>query len=133
MHIIVNNIKWIMIVTGLITGSMIATTITPNVVLNSMFGESLNHPVGLLVSRSWGVLVFLIGVLLVIGGIKPVYRRLALVFASVSKLAFSSLIMLFGADYLNKVFSTLVLDLILVAVFVLYLYATRGRSEEAEN
>ena len=81
-----------MVIAGLLTCSMIYAVFAPQEALISMFGEALTEPLAQVVVRSWGFLIFLMGVLLIYGAFKPVYRNLALVLTSISKIAFISLI-----------------------------------------
>ncbi len=117
----IDYMKWIMIVAGGLTCSMIFAVFAPQEALISMFGESLTEPLAQVVVRSWGFLIFMIGALLIYGAFRPIYRNLALVIASTSKVAFISLIVLFGAQYIEKSFLTITLDSIFVIVFLGYL------------
>ena len=98
----------------------------PEATLISMFGEALTQPLAQVVVRSWGFLIFLIGALLMYGAYKPEYRNLALVFTSVSKIAFIALIVIFGTQYIEKSAVTIVLDSVLVAIFLSYLVKMRS-------
>jgi hypothetical protein len=122
LNIIMTNIKWIMVIAGLLTCSMIFAVFAPDAALISMFGEALTQPLAQVVVRSWGFLIFLIGALLMYGAYKPEYRNLALVFSSVSKIAFIALIVIFGTQYIEKSAVTIVLDSVLVVIFLSYLY-----------
>ncbi|MCC4833124.1 hypothetical protein LMH66_10820 [Shewanella sp. 10N.7] len=117
----IDYMKWIMIVAGGLTCSMIFAVFAPQEALISMFGESLTEPLAQVVVRSWGFLIFMIGVLLIYGAFRPIYRNLALVLASTSKVAFISLIVMFGAQYIEKSLLTITLDSIFVIVFLGYL------------
>jgi len=50
---IVANMKWIMILAGLLTSTMIYAAISPAKALESTFGESLNGPLAELIVRNW--------------------------------------------------------------------------------
>ncbi|MDO6613284.1 hypothetical protein Q4601_20180 [Shewanella sp. 1_MG-2023] len=117
----IDYMKWIMIVAGGLTCSMIFAVFAPQEALISMFGESLTEPLAQVVVRSWGFLIFMIGALLIYGAFRPIYRNLALVLASTSKVAFISLIVMFGAQYIEKSLLTITLDSIFVIVFLGYL------------
>ncbi|WP_392339796.1 hypothetical protein [Moritella marina] len=110
-----------MLIAGLLTCSMIFAVFAPQAALISMFGEGLAEPLAQVIVRSWGFLIFLMGVLLIYGGFKPVYRNLALVLVSISKIAFISLIVMFGSQYIDKSLLTIVFDSVLVIIFVTYL------------
>ena len=115
-----------MIIAGLLTCSMIFAVFAPQAALISMFGEGLSEPLAQVVVRSWGFLIFLMGVLLIYGAFKPVYRNLCLVIVSLSKIAFISIILIFGAQYIEKSAVTLILDSILIILFAFYLAKVKG-------
>ena len=126
MNLIFTNIKWIMIIAGLLTCSMIFAVFAPEAALISMFGEALTEPLAQVVVRSWGFLIFLIGTLLIYGAYKPVHRNLALVFTSISKIVFISLIVIFGTQYIEKAALTIVFDSVLVMIFLSYLVKVKS-------
>ena len=59
------SIKWIMLVSGALTCTMIYAAIAPQAMLRSTFGESLEGPLAELVVRNWGALIFLVGAMLI--------------------------------------------------------------------
>jgi hypothetical protein len=126
LNIIMTNIKWIMNIAGLLICSIIFAVFAPDAALISMFGEALTQPLAQVVVRSWGFLIFLISALLMYGAYKPEYRNLALVFSSVSKIAFIALIVIFGTQYIEKSAVTIVLDSVLVVIFLSYLVKMRS-------
>ena len=126
MNIIITKIKWVMIIAGLLTCSMIFAVFAPQAALISMFGEAISDPLGEVVVRSWGFLIFLMGVLLIYGAFKPVYRNLSLVIVGVSKIAFISLIVIFGEQYIEKSAVTIIFDSILIALFAFYLIKVKS-------
>ena len=126
MNIIIANIKWIMLVAGLLTCTLIFAVVAPETALISMFGEALTQPLAQVIVRSWGFLVFLVGTLLIYGAFKPIYRNLALVIASLSKAAFISLILIYGHQYIDKSVLTIIFDSVFVIVFVSYLVKVKS-------
>ena len=126
MNIIITKIKWIMIIAGLLTCSMIFAVFAPQAALISMFGDAITEPLGEVIVRSWGFLIFLMGVLLIYGAFKPVYRNLSLVIVGISKIAFISLILIFGEQYIEKSAVTIIFDSILIALFAFYLIKAKS-------
>ena len=126
MNIIFTNIKWIMVVAGLLTCSMIFAVFAPQTALIGMFGEGLTEPLAQVVVRSWGFLIFLMGTLLIYGAFNPVYRNLAIVLTCISKIAFISLIVIFGGQYIDKSVITIALDSVLVVIFITYLFKVKS-------
>jgi hypothetical protein len=126
LDIIITNIKWIMVIAGLLTCSMIFAVFAPQAALISMFGESLSEPLAQVIVRSWGFLVFLMGVLLIYGAFEPVYRNLCLIIVSLSKIAFISIVIIFGVQYIESSAVTLILDSILITLFAFYLIKVKS-------
>jgi hypothetical protein len=125
LNIIISNIKWIMLIAGLLTCSMIFAVFAPQTALISMFGESLTEPLAQVVVRSWGFLIFLMGTLLIYGAYSPGHRHLALVLTSISKIVFIALIVIFGSQYIQQSAVTIVLDSVLIIIFLTYLVKVR--------
>lgn len=127
MRIITANIRWIMLVSGLLTCTMIYAAIAPQAALRSTFGEALTGPVAEIVVRNWGLLITLVGAMLIHGALHAAVRPLVLVVAAASKLVFILLVLAQGSRYLGQQTGiAIALDAVWVALFVLYLAATRG-------
>ena len=62
------HIKWIMLVSGALTCTMIYAFIAPQAALTSTFGAALEGPVANVVVRNWGALITLVGAMLIYGG-----------------------------------------------------------------
>jgi len=124
-NLIDKHIKWIMLVSGALTCSMVLTVIAPQMALNMMFGATLDGPLAQIMVRSWGVLVTMTGALLIYGAYQPGSRSLALILATVSKIGFAGLIFVYGQAFLAKASLTIVIDLVMAALFVLYLLGSR--------
>ena len=78
------------------------------------------------VVRNWGILIGMVGMMLITGAVIPQHRRVSLVMAVVSKVAFIALVLSNGTRYLAHGAGTAVLvDSAMVAMFVAYLSATR--------
>jgi len=90
-----------------------------------MFGSSLTEPLADLVVRSWGFLVFLMGTLLIYGAFNQDSRMLCIMKAGVSKIGFLLLILMFGKQYMDTLWVTVVFDSIVVMVLVLYVFSTK--------
>ena len=128
MNIIVAKIKWIMLVSGVLTCTMIYAAIAPQAALRGTFGEALQGPLAEIVVRNWGGLITLIGAMLIYGAYHAAVRPLVLVVAGVSKLVFIALVLAQGSRYLGQQAAiAIALDAVWVALFALYLAATRGQ------
>src|SRR6187397_2342060 len=93
------QIKWIMIVAGALTCTMVYAAIAPQAALLNTFGEALQGPVAEIVVRNWGALITLIGAMLIYGAFNPQVRSLALTVAGASKLVFIALVLSHGWRY----------------------------------
>ena len=125
MTFITTHIKWIMLITGLVTCSMFQTFLFPENGLNMLFGSSIDGPIAEIVVRNWGALIGIVGLLLVFGAFKPHSRPLILVLSIVSKITFIGLILIYGNDYLETAGSAIVFDSIAILLFLIYLIHNR--------
>jgi hypothetical protein len=130
-NIINKSIKWIMIISGAITCSMIFAVIAPEAALMNTFGASISGPLAEIVVRSWGVLITLTGLMLIYGAYRTQHRSLVLIISTVSKLAFVALILLYGTAYMDKAMPTLLFDGLLGLIFVIYLLGSRTTDNAA--
>lgn len=120
------GIKWVMLVSGLLTGTMFYAALAPQASLQANFGASLDGPVANIVVRNWGALIGMVGLALIYGAFQPAARRLVLVLAAGSKIVFIALVLTFGRAFLGHAAGTAVVaDSLMVALFLLYL--VRGR------
>ena len=127
MNLIVAKIKWIMLVSGVLTLTMLYPAIAPQAALRGMFGETLEGPLAEIVVRNWSVVIALIGAMLIYGAYHAAVRPLVLTIAAVSKLIFILLILAQGARYLGQQAGiAIAIDAVWVVLFVLYLVAARG-------
>ena len=123
---IVAYIKWIMLVTGLLTASIFQYAVAPQSALTADFGHGVEGALAELLVRNWGVLVGLVGLMLIYGAVVPPARRLVLSVAALSKLAFVALMLTAGSAYLaQRIRYAVVVDSLEVLIFVAYLLATR--------
>jgi hypothetical protein len=131
MNWIVANIRWIMLVSGGLTCTMVYAAIAPHAALRSTFGEALEGPVGEIVVRSWGALIAIVGGMLIYGANNPSARPLVLTVAAASKVIFIGLVLAYGKQYLGQqVGLSLAVDSLMVALFLGYL-VNQGRNRAA--
>jgi len=125
---LVAHIKWIMLISGILTTTMLYVAIAPHAALTSNFGHSLEAggPLAELIVRNWGVLIGLVGVMLIYGAFDPPGRPFILTIAGLSKLAFIVLVLTVGKEYLGQpIRLAVVIDAIWVVVFAAYLVGSR--------
>ncbi|WP_298927151.1 potassium channel family protein [uncultured Ramlibacter sp.] len=127
MNFLHRSIKGGMLVAGLLTCTMFYAAIAPEAVLQSAFGQAIDGPVAQIVVRNWGILIGLMGLLLIYGAFHEPVRRTALLVAGASKLAFISLVLALGQQFLQfQAGVSVAADVLMVALFAAYLIATRG-------
>jgi hypothetical protein len=95
------RMKWVMLVSGVLTCSMIYAAVAPQAALRSTFGETLEGPLAEIVVRNWGTLIALVGAMLIYGAFNPRSRPLVLIVAGLSKLIFIALVLTHGPRYLG--------------------------------
>ncbi len=118
-------ITWIMLVSGVLTLTMLYAAIAPDAVMRSTFGETLDGNLAGILVRSWGVLIGLVGAMLIYGAYHAEVRSLVLVVASVSKLAYIALVLVYGRQYLPTAGLSVGIDAAMVGLFATYLLSTR--------
>jgi hypothetical protein len=121
-------IKWIMLVSGLLTCTMIYAVISPEASVASTFGESLSGDLANTIVRSWGALITLIGVMLIYGAFNPSNRKFAAAIAGVSKLIYVALLINLGDPYLSKAAVIVGFDSIVAVVLLAYVFVGEHES-----
>ena len=124
MHWIAKPLKWIMLVSGVLTCTMLYAAIDPQGALRQTFGTTLEGPLADIVVRNWGVLITLVGALLIYGAYRPASRPLVLTVAIISKLVFIGLVLVYGQAYLGTAGLAIGFDLVVVCLFILGLVQT---------
>lgn len=118
--------KWIMLVAGLLTCTMLYAAIAPQAALRGTFGGTLEGPVAEVVVRNWGALIALVGAMLVYGAFNVAVRPLVLTVAALSKLTFIALVLTIGRQFLSyQAGIAVVSDILQVILFAAYLVAYR--------
>jgi hypothetical protein len=129
MGVVVQNIKWIMLVTGLLTCSMFLALVSPQTSLQNVFGAGLDGPVANIIVRNWGALIGIGGLALIYGAFNPPARGVALAVNAASKAVYITLVLTTGRQFLGyQAGVAVVADAIMVVIFVAYLVSA-GNSE----
>ena len=129
MTLIVANIKWIMLASGVLTSTMLYAAIAPGAALRSSFGETLEGPLAEIIVRNWGALIALVGAMMIYGAYDRPSRPLVLIVAGTSKLVFIALVLSHGARYVShQAGVAVVVDLTTVALFIAYLVGMRAKT-----
>ena len=127
MNWIVANIKWLMLMSGVLTCTMLYAAVAPQEALQSNFGERLEGPVAEIVVRNWGALIGLVGAMLIYGAFNPASRPMALAVAALSKLTFITLVLVYGQQFLDaQAGIAIAVDFVWVLLFAAYFVAGRN-------
>jgi len=130
---IITNIKWIMVISGVLTSTMVYAALAPEAALQSNFGETLDEPLAKIIVRNWGALIAMVGGMLIYGAFKPAVRGLALFVAGVSKVIFIALVLSEGNRYLSEqVGIAVAVDSVMVLLFLAYALVSASRRTEME-
>ena len=125
MNFIIKNIKWLMLVSGLLTATMFLGLFAPQMILESMFAVSFSGTLETLIIRSWSALIGIIGLILIYGFFKEDSRVFCITIAVLSKFIFVTLLLIYGQDYLNKTAGALIMDSLVILMALCYLISLR--------
>jgi hypothetical protein len=131
MNFIIKNIKWVMLVSGVLTFTMFYGLFAPQAALESMFGTSFDGTLESIVIRSWSALVGLIGAILIYGFFSQNNRVFSISVAAFSKVVFVSLVLLYGQEFLGKAASAIAMDCVVIILSGVYLFAVRMQRSTA--
>jgi hypothetical protein len=108
---------------------MFSGFISPQSLLNSTFGETIQGSQAEIIVRNWSALIGLMGIMLIYGAFVKSARRFALVIAGTSKVIFIFLVLMYGKQYMGFGAGTAVItDSIMVALYITYLLLERSRN-----
>ena len=115
------HIDIILIVTGALTAVALLQFIAPVPVLRMIYGDAPADEVSIGLARHWGLLIFLIGVLLIYAAFHPAVRAPATLLAAIEKIALG--VGVFGTSLRKHpvVAAIATGDSLIALVYVLYL------------
>ena len=131
MKIINSNIKWIMLISGALTFTMIFAAVAPQQALASMFGSNLEGPLAEIIVRNWGALVAIIGGMLIYGAFNEESRNLVISVAVLSKIIYISLVIINGFGV--QLVTAITFDVFVILVLSVYLFSSRKSIGFASN
>lgn len=123
MIFIIKNIKWVMLVSGVLTCTMFYGLFAPQAALESMFGVSFSGTLENIVIRSWSALVGIIGAIMIYGFFSQRNRIFSISVAAFSKLVFVSLLLLYGQEFLAATAPALAMDCVVIILSGVFLFA----------
>jgi hypothetical protein len=115
------HIDIILIVTGALTAAALLQFFAPVPVLRMIYGDAPADEVSLVLARHWGLLIFLIGVLLIYAAFLPAVRTPATLLAAIEKIALG--VGVFGTSLRKHPVAVAIAagDSLIALVYVLYL------------
>ena len=124
MRWIVQNIDWVLIVSGVLTCSMLSMALAPRFAMRATFGEVAEGPVADLIARSWGAMIFASGLMLIYAAWHEEVRLPILLYSIVGKLGFISLVLAEPRFHRPNALIAALGDLVIVALLSWYLLTT---------
>src|SRR5262249_2762339 len=124
------TIRWFLIVAGVATSSALLFAIDANLITPMLGGLVDYTPSSVPILRHWGIMVFGIGALMVVGAFRPWLRFETMLFSTVEKaflvyLFISNLGQPWGMGYLFM----FMLDSTIVVYSIVYFISDQGRPE----
>lgn len=110
----------LMVASGLLTLTMLYAAFAPVAAVQTFFGETPEGAFASVVVPNWGILIGLMGALLIYGAFKPSARKLALIVAGASKVAFVGLILAQGDRYMSGLGTAVIIDSVMIVLFAAY-------------
>jgi hypothetical protein len=123
MNFIIKYFKWVMLVCGALTFTMIYGLIAPHAALESMFGASFDGALETIVVRSWSALIGLMGAALIYGAYSEKNRIFSISIVASSKVVFVSLMLLYGQEFIGTAGMAIIMDCIFIILAGFYLIA----------
>lgn len=132
MRLFIANFKWVMVICGMLTCTMLLGLFSPDQWLHDNLGESLTTGPENLAIRGWMALIGLMGIMLIYGGFHLPVRNYSLVIAGTNKIILIVLASVYGKAYLSFGLGTAVVaDAVMVVLFALYLLLARQNKQTA--
>lgn len=118
----INNFKWIMLISGLLTITMLHALFFPEASLQSNFGQITEGNLSKIIVQNWGALIGLMGIMLIYGAFKKAVRSFVLFIAGSSKMVFIILVLTAKENFMGYGAGTAVIaDSIMIALYLIYL------------
>jgi hypothetical protein len=115
------QIEWILLITGVATAGAIVLALAPAAVMKIVFGQAPADTLSLLITRHWGLLVFLVGALLLYAAYHAEVRVPALSVAVAEKVPLAIGLLISPFRGRPAVLAMALADAGMAAVYLLYL------------
>ena len=124
MTFLLDQLYLVLIITGLLTMTMVQGVFAPRSVITSTFGPVPDHPVIIMIVRSWCMLITLIGGLLIDAAFDPAIRAPVMIAAGISKIFYVALLLRLSPTHrLPKANTIIIADSIMASLYAIYLIA----------
>jgi hypothetical protein len=115
------QIEMILLLTGLATSGALVMFLAPATMMKLLFGKASSDTLSLLIARHWGLLIFLIGILLIHSAYHVEIRVRTLIVAIVEKVAFSFGVFVSSLRRCRTTFVVALADTCVALVYLMYL------------
>jgi hypothetical protein len=115
------HLEIVLVITGAFTVIAILQFIVPAAMLRTIFGDAPKDAASLALARHWGLLMFLIGVLLIYAALHHVVREPAVVLVAIEKVALGVVVLGTSLRYRPAAAAIAIGDRIIVFISILYL------------
>lgn len=117
-----HNIGWVLEISGLLTCSMLLYALAPRALHQFIFGEDVTVSSGVLALRSWGIMIFGSGALLVYAAYHPEFRDAIMLYSIAGKSSFILPVLFDTGHFIRKpAFPMALADVVMVLLFAWYL------------
>jgi hypothetical protein len=115
------QIELILLLTGLATSGAFLMFLAPATMMKLLFGKVSSDTLSLLIARHWGLLVFLIGILLIYAAYHAEIRVPTLIVASIEKVVFALGLLISPFRRRPIVLAIALTDAAMSALYLMYL------------
>jgi hypothetical protein len=114
-------IELVLLITGLATAGAVVLFLAPAATMRRIFGQAPSDALGVLIARHWGLLIFLVGVLLIYAAYHAEVRVPTLIVAVTEKAVFA--LGMFISPFRRRPIALVIAlaDAGMAAVYVIYL------------
>lgn len=120
-NLVINNVRWILLVSGIFTAIMFVGFIAPHVAMEMLFGRAIDGNLETLIMRGWSGYIGLMGAVQIYAFFNANTRVFASYMAVLSKAILVLTLLLFGRDFLTAAAGVLVLDSAVIIILGYYL------------
>ena len=119
-------VRWIMVVSGILTCTMLYPVVSPHEALLKNFGTTYTGPSVEVVVRNWGALIVISGLFVIYAASRPALRAAALLVSGTGEVVFIALTLLYARPLPDGPLGVAVaVDSVIVVLYALCLASRR--------